>query len=100
VSSANQGAASKKASNYMLYTFVTESGGSTFIEQFHGNHVEDALVAWSHASTAHPHFERTRLVRKDRPTPITGLRGTWCFSGVDKNDVKYLVHIVATRESE
>lgn len=83
----------------MLYTFITEKEGGTLLEQFRGKNVEDALLKWSHASESKPRFDKERLVDEDGPVQITGLKQAWCFTGVDKNDVSFLVHIIATKES-
>ena len=84
----------------MLFTFITEKEGGTLLEQFRGKNVENALLRWSHASKSNPCFERDRMAGEDGPVRITGLKRAWCFTGVDKTDTSFLVHIIATKESE
>lgn len=85
----------------MLFTFITEKKGATTIEQFTGKDLTEALLKWIRKSTTKPKSKATKLrweVRGgDRPTPVSGVKGVWCFGGVDDADAVFMVHIVATR---
>ena len=80
----------------MLFTFITDKQGATIAEQLQGSDVLDAMVKWNGASRARPKFRNEDLTGRNQPTPVTPFHNLWCFSGVDKNDVFFLVHIVAT----
>jgi hypothetical protein len=80
----------------LLFTFITDKQGATIAEQLEGADVLDALLQWNGASRARPRFRDEDLTGPDRPTPVTPGRNLWCFSGVDQDDVFFLVHIVAT----
>ncbi len=83
----------------MLYTFLTETKGSTTIDQYEGSDVRDALRKWNRLSRLRPRFTEDQLFDSGRggPTPIKKRKATWCFSGMNAPGQFFLVHIVATR---
>jgi hypothetical protein len=81
----------------MLFTFITESGGATAVEQFEGRDLAEAVQRWSQRSSAGPRLDAwKRLDEGNRPVPVEGTRAVWCLSGIDDADVFFMVHIVAT----
>lgn len=82
----------------MLYTFLTETNGSTVIDQFEGRDLAKALRRWNKLSPVRPGFTEDELFDSGRggPTPVAGRKATWCFSGINSKGQFFLVHIVAT----
>ena len=82
----------------MLYTFLTETEGSTNVDQYDGSDVGEALRKWNRRSRLRPGFSEGQLFDQGRggPTPIKGRKATWCYSGTNASGQFFLVHIVAT----
>ncbi|MEG4805140.1 hypothetical protein QUB63_33225 [Microcoleus sp. ARI1-B5] len=80
----------------MLFTFFIEKEGSTIVEQIESTDVEGALISWSRCSETKPKFTLGSLKYQNEPTPVAGRKNVWCFSGVDDNDISFLIHIIAT----
>ena len=82
----------------MLYTFITESEGSTVVEQFDSASMPEALRKWNEASVASPGFTEDQLFDSGSggPTAVQDRVATWCFSGINGSGKFLLAHIVAT----
>ncbi|HEX8618476.1 MAG TPA: hypothetical protein VF911_12880 [Thermoanaerobaculia bacterium] len=77
-----------------MFTFIAEHDGATDLEQVTGSTLEEAVRAWNEAP-GHLRLSADRL-EGDPPTPLDGLRGVWCFSGLDELDTLYIVHVIET----
>jgi hypothetical protein len=71
-----------------LYTFFVEKKGETWVEQVDAASETEAVARWHQESQSNP----GPVDLDDPATPLEGRRNGWCFSGVDPNDVFYLVH--------
>lgn len=80
----------------MLYTFMTEVEGGTYIEQFVGKDIDDCLAQWIERSSTKPITSVHPVGSEDNPTRVNEVSNVWCFDWVDDNDRFFLVHIVAT----
>lgn len=81
------------------YTFVTEKGGSTIIEQFSGRTLREACRRWHRGSEAAPgNFPDDFDFLP--PVPITDTKNVWCYDGHDPSNVFYLVHIIETQTNK
>lgn len=81
----------------MLFTFFVEWQGSTLVEQFESTSLGGALRRWNRESSSSPAFEQGKLEGPNSPTAVSGCRNVWCFTGVDGNDIFFMVHIVLTQ---
>lgn len=75
-----------------LFTFFTEEGGATTIEQAHGKDIVDAIDKWSRSSKLEP---GDPLVY-DEPIPVEGIDSVWCISGIALQGASYLAHVAET----
>jgi hypothetical protein len=87
-----------KTLNLMLYTFITETGGATLVEQFSAVSIEEALLAWRRKTEGTTCRDTNQLFEDQAPTPVSGLKHVWCYSRIDKKDTFQLIHIVTTKE--
>jgi hypothetical protein len=78
------------------FTFLTETKGSTIIEQFEGFDVQEAVSFWFRESEILPGEPSEGNVL----SPITGIKNAWCTSGHDPHGSFFLVHIIATADSD
>ena len=78
----------------ILFTFITEKEGGTYIEQFPGASLEEATLRWYKESETRP----GELLEDRWPVPIDGRKNVWCISGMDDQDVFFLANIVATSD--
>lgn len=72
------------------YTFFVQKQGGTYIDQVSAGTVQEAVEAWFRASETRPGpFEP-----EEDTTPIEGREGVWCFTGIDPEEVFFMVHVV------
>lgn len=76
----------------LIFTFFSEKEGSTVIEQFSGEDLHQALLAWHEGSIVKPGMP----LEGDEPTPVETAKNVWCISGHDPEGKFFLTHIVAT----
>jgi hypothetical protein len=81
----------------MLFTFVIEHGGSTTIEQVRGRSPSDAMARWNKISRLCPGLILDHM-EMDPPTQVSGNENVWCATAVGKDDVFYLIYVIATLE--
>lgn len=81
-------------SHTILFTFIAEHDGSTELEQVTSMNLHDAVRRWN-AKDGGSRIPLDRL-DLDEPTPVEGLDGVWCFSGIDQSEKLYIVHVVRT----
>lgn len=76
-----------------IYTFVTDKDGGTYIEQFEGADLEDAVLRWHDQShtTPGPYPSGDKIL-----APVPGIRGVWSLSGLDLDNRLYVTHVVPT----
>jgi hypothetical protein len=86
----------------MIFSFLTETAGSTVVEQFDAESLEAAMRAWFEKSSVHPGHMPSDLSHPSwvEPTPLAGLLNAWCYSGEDPKGVFYLVHVFATTSNQ
>ena len=78
-----------------LYTFVTDKEGGTYIEQFKGVDIEEAVLTWHDKSHTIPGpYESLGM----DVTRVSGVNNVWCVDGFDPAGRFYIVHIVGTLE--
>jgi hypothetical protein len=80
-----------------IYTFLVEKSGSTIIEQFSGLALSDAVSKWYRLSETQP---GSHVPEDSEPTPVSDTQNVWCLSGLDDEDVFFLVHVVGPMEEE
>jgi hypothetical protein len=83
---------SNKGQQLMAFTFFSEKEGSTFIEQFSGKDLVEALADWYGRSIVEP----CEQLEGDDPTSVDTVKNVWCISGHDTGGKFFLTHIVAT----
>jgi hypothetical protein len=76
-----------------MYTFVTDKAGGTYIEQFEGVDLEDAVLRWHDQShtTPGPYPPDGRIL-----DPVSGIRGVWRICGARLDNRSYITHVVPT----
>jgi hypothetical protein len=79
----------------MLFTFVTEVGGSTVTEQFEAPSLGEAIARWNSESETKPQVPAEYL-DSEEPAAVEGTRNVWCLGEIGADDRFYLVHIVTT----
>jgi len=86
-----------RRSKEMLWTFVAEFDGSTFIHQCSERSLEGALVEWNLHSAAKPGLSTDQLLGNvPVASEVTGCPGVWCYTAVNDAGRFFLVYIVAT----
>lgn len=74
-----------------IFTFVTEKGGGTYIEQFRAADIEAAVLIWHEKSHTIPGpYESFGM----EVTRVSEVKTVWCISGHDPAGRFYLSHIV------
>lgn len=88
----------------MLYTFVLDWNGGTFVSQCESSCVVDAIKIWSEkfpvesigaSVESGPNFLAS--LESERPIPVGGLTSVWCVSALIEDSLA-LIHIVATHQ--
>ena len=80
-----------------IYTFLVEKSGSTIIEQFSGPALSDAIAKWYQLSETQPGLHEPE---DSEPVPVSDITNVWCLSGLDAEDVFFLVHVVGPMEEK
>ena len=78
----------------MLFSFISEVGGGTNVEQYEGGTLREAALSWEASSPIQPRLNLDVLAFD--PTPVDGTRHLWCVTGVTHDDKIFMTHIVAT----
>jgi hypothetical protein len=86
----------------MLWTFLLEYDGGTYISQVRAADLTQGLVSWPIA-VPDSDLAIWGLTRSDLAglnlsgaVPIQGVTNVWCASGLTRSDKQILIHIVAT----
>jgi hypothetical protein len=74
-----------------IYTFFIEKSGATIIEQFSGADVFEAVSKWYLLSETKPGLHEPE---DSRPVPVNDTVNVWCLSGLDPEEIFFLVHLV------
>ena len=81
----------------MLYTFVTEYLGGTYISQIRAKSPDDAL-SLSVCTLGNLLGTDIEFAASDKASPITGRVGVWCATALDSSEKLILMHIIQTSE--
>lgn len=80
-----------------LYTFISETRGSTILEQFKATSIEQAVIIWRARSKLHTRLPKIyKGAEFVEPVPVDGLHNVWCDSYSDKDEKPILIHIIKT----
>lgn len=79
----------------VLYTFIDEFDGNTFVSQARGASVEQAVVSWMNSETRQPPPKPGQEIN---PVEISGTEGVWCVDYHDTASIFHIVHVVLTEE--
>jgi len=82
----------------MLYTFVTEYLGGTYISQVNAENSDDAL-AQSIGPLEKLFNTAIEIATSDKTSPISGRAGVWCATALNSSEELILMHIVQTDEN-
>jgi hypothetical protein len=89
-------------SGEMIFTFVLDFKGGTYISQVSDISLAAAMARWANTRTDHDlaawglaRIDVTKLVETDTPVALAGCHNVWCLSS-STDDGLILVNVIAT----
>jgi hypothetical protein len=87
----------------MLYTFILEFRGGTYVSQVFEKNLREATIVWSQNLNKRgikhlglkASYELRKLFEEESPQLIDGLINVWCYSAILKSG-SILINIVGT----
>lgn len=90
----------------MLYTFVLDWGGGTFLSQCESGCINEAVKSWLNKFDVTLLGDGVEATDKflmsfdgECPTPVNGLASVWCISSIFKDSLA-VIHIIETSRLE
>lgn len=83
----------------MLFTFVTDYLGGTYIDQVSADDLPTAVSLWQIRLASNPELSITSWTSTpaaDRPLSVDGMLGCWCVTGMDQENRLILAHVIST----